>query len=164
MAQRHILLTGGAGYIGSHTYLALVDAGHRVTILDNFSNARHSVIDRLGRITGGSVEVVDADVSDAGRSIPLSLPADFDAVVHFAALKAVSESVEKPLDYFDVNIGGLTTLLRTMDTHDCRRLVFSSSATVYGVPDETPTPETAEFRGMNPMARPRSSGNRCWVG
>jgi nucleoside-diphosphate-sugar epimerase len=75
MAQRHILLTGGAGYIGSHTYLALVDAGHRVTILDNFSNARHSVIDRLGRITGGSVEVIDADVRDAGRSMPPSLPA-----------------------------------------------------------------------------------------
>jgi UDP-glucose 4-epimerase len=160
MAKRHILLTGGAGYIGSHTYLALADAGHRVTILDNFSNARHSVIDRLGRITGGSVEVVDADVRDAGALDTAFASGGFDAVVHFAALKAVSESVEKPLDYFDVNIGGLTTLLRTMDAHDCRTLVFSSSATVYGVPDETPTPETAEFRGMNPYGQTKIIGEQ----
>jgi UDP-glucose 4-epimerase len=150
MVQRRILLTGGAGYIGSHTYLALIDAGHDVTILDNFSNARRSVPDRLARITGHPVTTIDADVRDATALDAAFAKRQFDAVVHFAALKAVSESVEKPLDYFDVNIGGLTTLLQTMDAHACRTLVFSTSPTVYGVPDATPTPESAECRAMNP--------------
>ncbi len=160
MAARRILLTGGAGYIGSHTYLALVDAGHDVTILDNFSNARKSVTDRLAKISGTQVNVVNADVRDETALDAAFTTGRFDAVVHFAALKAVSESVEKPLDYFDVNIGGLTTLLRVMDAHDCRTLVFSSSATVYGVPDETPTPETAEFRGMNPYGQTKIIGEQ----
>ncbi len=160
MAKQRVLLTGGAGYIGSHTYLALVEAGHEVTILDSFANARKSVIDRLGRITGTDVDVIEADVRDAHALDAAFASGRFDAVVHFAALKAVSESVEKPLDYFDVNIGGLTTLLRVMDAHDCRRLVFSSSATVYGVPDETPTPETAEFRGMNPYGQTKIMGEQ----
>jgi UDP-glucose 4-epimerase len=160
MAKQRVLLTGGAGYIGSHTYLALVDAGHEVTILDSFANARQSVIDRLGRITGTDVDMIEADVRDAHALDAAFAAGRFDAVVHFAALKAVSESVEKPLDYFDVNIGGLTTLLRVMDAHDCRRLVFSSSATVYGVPDETPTPETAEFRGMNPYGQTKIMGEQ----
>jgi UDP-glucose 4-epimerase len=112
MAGRRILLTGGAGYIGSHTYLALVAAGHEVTILDNFGNARRSVVDRLGRITGLPVEVVDADVRDAAALDTAFAKGRFEAVVHFAALKAVSESVQRPLDYFDVNVGGLTTLLK----------------------------------------------------
>lgn len=160
MAAKRILLTGGAGYIGSHTYLALVEAGHHVTILDNFSNARRSVADRLGQITGTPVEIVDADVRDEAALTEAFSKGGFDAVVHFAALKAVSESVEKPLDYFDVNIGGLTTLLRVMDAHDCRTIVFSSSATIYGVPDETPTPETAEFRGMNPYGQTKIIGEQ----
>jgi UDP-glucose 4-epimerase len=160
MAGRRILLTGGAGYIGSHTYLALVAAGHEVTILDNFGNARRSVVDRLGRITGLPVEVVDADVRDAAALDTAFAKGRFEAVVHFAALKAVSESVQRPLDYFDVNVGGLTTLLKVMGTHDCRRLVFSSSATVYGEPDETPTPESAEFRAMNPYGQTKIIGEQ----
>jgi UDP-glucose 4-epimerase len=160
MAQRHILLTGGAGYIGSHTYLALVDAGHRVTILDNFSNARQQR-DRPSRAGSPAPRSTSSTPMSRRESARCRLRfRGFDAVVHFAALKAVSESVEKPLDYFDVNIGGLTTLLRTMDTHDCRTLVFSSSATVYGVPDETPTPETAEFRGMNPYGQTKIIGEQ----
>ena len=160
MTGRRILLTGGAGYIGSHTYLALVAAGHEVTILDSFENARRSVIDRLARITGRPVEVVDADVRDAGALDAAFARGRFEAVVHFAALKAVSESVKKPLEYFDVNVGGLTTLLKVMEAHACRRLVFSSSATVYGVPDETPTPETAEFRAMNPYGQTKIIGEQ----
>ncbi len=156
----HILLTGGAGYIGSHTYVALVEAGYAVTILDNFQNANRSVIDRLGLLTDKPVTVAEADIRDADRLGALFSDHRFDAVVHFAALKAVSESVAKPLDYFDVNIGGLITLLRVMDAAGCRKIVFSSSATVYGVPDETPTPETAEFRAMNPYGQTKITGEQ----
>jgi UDP-glucose 4-epimerase len=139
MAER-ILLTGGAGYIGSHTYVALVEAGYDVTILDNFQNANRSVIARLEALTGAPVPLAEADVRDATTLAGLFSEHQFDAVVHFAALKAVAESVARPLEYFDVNISGLITLLRVMDAAGCRRIVFSSSATVYGVPDETPTP------------------------
>ncbi len=159
MAER-ILLTGGAGYIGSHTYAALVAAGYDVTIMDNFQNANRSVIDRLAELTGKPVNFVEADVRDATTLGGLFSAHQFDAVVHFAALKAVSESVERPLDYFDVNISGLINLLRVMDAAGCRKIVFSSSATVYGVPDETPTPETAEFRAMNPYGQTKISGEQ----
>lgn len=156
----HILLTGGAGYIGSHTYVALIEAGYNVTILDNFQNANRSVIDRLEALTGKPVTLAEADVRDATTLGGLFSEHQFDAVVHFAALKAVSESVEKPLDYFDVNISGLINLLRVMDAAGCRRIVFSSSATVYGVPDETPTPETSESRAMNPYGQTKISGEQ----
>jgi UDP-glucose 4-epimerase len=161
-----ILLTGGAGYIGSHTYVALVEAGHEVVILDNFSNARRSVPDRLAQITGKPVQVIDGDVRDAALVSRVLVEHEIEAVVHFAALKAVGESMARPLDYFDVNVGGLTTLLRAMETAGCRRIVFSSSATVYGVPDETPTPETAEFRAMNPYGQTKIMGEKMlgWLG
>ncbi|MEQ8367422.1 MAG: UDP-glucose 4-epimerase GalE [Roseicyclus sp.] len=155
-----ILLTGGAGYIGSHTYLSLVAAGYDVVILDNFANARRSVPERLEQITGRPVTVIDADVRNRDALTAAFAKHHIDAVVHFAALKAVAESVERPLDYFDVNIGGLTNLLHAMEAAGCRRLVFSSSATVYGVPDETPTPETAEFRGMNPYGQTKIMGEQ----
>ena len=157
---RRILLTGGAGYIGSHTHVALVEAGYEVVILDNFSNARRSVPDRLAQITGRPVTVVEGDIRDASVLASVFAGRDIDAVVHFAALKAVGESMVRPLDYFDVNVGGLTTLLRAMDTAGCRRLVFSSSATVYGVPDETPTPETADVRAMNPYGQTKILGEQ----
>lgn len=158
--KEHILLTGGAGYIGSHTYVALIEAGYDVTILDNFQNANRSVVDRLEKLTGQKVTLAEADVRDATTLAGLFSEHQFDAVVHFAALKAVSESVERPLDYFDVNISGLINLLRVMDAAGCRKIVFSSSATVYGVPDETPTPETAEFRAMNPYGQTKISGEQ----
>jgi UDP-glucose 4-epimerase len=160
-----ILLTGGAGYIGSHTYVALVEAGHEVVIYDNFTNARRGVVDRLGRITGRPVTCIDGDVRDGAALAAVFAAHPIDAVVHFAALKAVGESMAKPLDYFDVNIGGLTTLLRAMEAAGCRRIVFSSSATVYGVPDETPTPETAEFRAMNPYGQTKIIGEEmlAWL-
>jgi UDP-glucose 4-epimerase len=157
---KRILLTGGAGYIGSHTYVALVEAGYQVVILDSFVNARHSVPDRLARITGAPVTVVEGDVRDAAQLAALFEAQQFDAVVHFAALKAVGDSVARPLAYFDVNVGGLTTLLQAMESAGCRTLVFSSSATVYGIPDETPTPETAEFRAMNPYGQTKIMGEQ----
>jgi len=161
-----ILLTGGAGYIGSHTYVALVEAGHDVVILDNFVNARRSVPERLAQITGQPVTVIEGDVRDAERVAQVLADHEIGSVVHFAALKAVGESMVRPLDYFDVNVAGLSTLLRGMEAAGCRRLVFSSSATVYGVPDETPTPETAEFRAMNPYGQTKIMGEQMlgWLG
>ena len=155
-----ILLTGGAGYIGSHTHIALTAARHKVVILDDFSNAQHSVPARLEQITGQPVTVIDADVRDADALAKVFATHTIDAVVHFAARKAVGESMAVPLDYFDVNITGLITLLRAMDRAGCRRLVFSSSATVYGVPDEAPTPETAPFRAMNPYGQTKITGEQ----
>ncbi len=148
-----ILLTGGAGYIGSHTYVALKEAGYDVLILDNFGNAKHSVVGRLEQITGAPVTAVEGDVRDRSLLNQIFTEHQIDAVVHFAALKSVGESVEMPLRYLENNLGGLMVLLAAMEQAGCRRLVFSSSATVYGIPDETPTPETAPRRAMNPYGK-----------
>ena len=153
-----ILLTGGAGYIGSHTHVALVAAGHEVLILDDFSNARADVPDRLAMITGVPARVIRGSVLDRALLDRVFAETRIDAVVHFAALKAVGDSMARPLDYFETNIGGLTTLLQAMMAAGCRRLVFSSSATVYGTPDETPTPETAPRRAMNPYGWTKIAG------
>ena len=152
MAGR-ILLTGGAGYIGSHTFLALRAAGYDPVILDDFSNASSDVPDRLAHISGAPVAVLRADIRDESRLRQIFADHDFDAVIHFAAKKAVAESVAKPLLYFDTNIGGLLTLTTVMAEHGCKTIVFSSSATVYGEPDETPTPETAPRRAINPYGQ-----------
>src|SRR6056297_1477622 len=110
-----ILLTGGAGYIGSHTCVALLEAGHAVTLLDSFANARADVPDRLELIAGRPVAVHRADIRDAAAVAAVLASDRFDAVVHFAALKAVGESMQRPLDYIDVNAGGLVRLLRAME-------------------------------------------------
>ena len=153
-----ILLTGGAGYIGSHTYVALAARGYSVLILDDFSNAKPDVPDRLARITGAPVRVIRGSVLDRGLLDRIFAETRIDAVVHFAALKAVGESVDRPLAYFETNMGGLTTLLQAMGHAGCHRLVFSSSATVYGIPDDTPTPETAPRRAMNPYGWTKIAG------
>ncbi len=147
-----VLLTGGAGYIGSHTYVELVEAGFGVTILDNFSNARRDVIDRLEVLTGAPVRLVEADVLDADALDRVFAAHGFDAVVHFAGFKAVGESVERPLDYFHNNCSGFVTLLRAMDRADVRRVVFSSTATVYGQPETLPYPEDHPTRPESPYA------------
>lgn len=152
MAGR-ILLTGGAGYIGSHTFLALRAAGYDPIILDDFSNANADVPDRLAQISGAAVAVLHADVRDETRLRQIFSDHKFDAVIHFAAKKAVGESVAKPLLYYDTNIGGLLSLTTVMAEHGCKTIVFSSSATVYGEPDEAPTPETAPRRAMNPYGQ-----------
>ena len=153
-----ILLTGGAGYIGSHTYLALVEAGFAPVILDNFANAQDDVPERLEQITGAEVPIIRGDVRDEALLAQAFAAHRFDAVVHFAALKSVAESVEDPLNYFRVNTGGLISLLTGMDQAGCRKIVFSSSATVYGEPDESPTRETAERRAVNPYGRTKIIG------
>jgi UDP-glucose 4-epimerase len=138
-----ILLTGGAGYIGSHTYVELIAAGFDVVILDNFSNARPEVIDRLEVITGAPVTVYTGDVLDAVVLDRVFTEHDIAAVIHFAALKAVGESAEKPIEYIQTNVSGLVSLLAAMKRHGVHRLVFSSSATVYGEPETLPIPEDA---------------------
>ncbi|MGB3407045.1 MAG: UDP-glucose 4-epimerase GalE [Jannaschia sp.] len=147
-----ILLTGGAGYIGSHTYVALRAAGYEVTILDNFSNSDPGVIDRLGRLTGDPVEVVRGSVLDRTVLAEVFAATAFDGVVHFAARKAVGESVARPVDYFETNIGGLIGLMQEMKAAGVWRIVFSSTATVYGEPEVFPLTEDLPLSHTSPYA------------
>ncbi|MEM7643313.1 MAG: UDP-glucose 4-epimerase GalE [Pseudomonadota bacterium] len=148
-----ILLTGGAGYIGSHTYVALREAGYDVTILDDFSNAEQGVIDRIARITGDDVvDLVRGSVLDRACLDRVFAANAFDGVVHFAARKAVGESTERPVDYFETNISGLITLLQAMRTAEVRRIVFSSTATVYGEPEIFPLTEEMPLSHTSPYA------------
>ena len=147
-----ILVTGGAGYIGSHTCVALLDAGHDVVVLDNLCNSSAVALERVEELTGRSLHFVRGDIRDP-ESLDRALHAGVDAVIHFAALKAVGESCEKPLVYFDNNIGGTIALLQAMDRAGVRRLVFSSSATVYGEPKNVPVTEDAALSATNPYGR-----------
>lgn len=145
-----ILVTGGAGYIGSHTCVALAAAGEPYLVLDNFDNSRHSVLDRVGRITGTVPQYVEGDVRDGALLERVFAQYPVTAVVHFAALKAVGESVREPLRYYDNNVTGTLTLLRAMQAAQVRSLVFSSSATVYGDPASLPIREDFPLSATNP--------------
>ena len=134
-----VLVTGGAGFIGSHTVVSLIEAGHEPVIVDNLVNAKRSVAARIGRITGHEPEFVEADVRDID-AMEKVLQSGFDACIHFAALKAVGESVEKPLLYYDNNVGGTFALLEALTGAEVKTFVFSSSATVYGDPDPNTLP------------------------
>ncbi|MEM9853501.1 MAG: UDP-glucose 4-epimerase GalE [Pseudomonadota bacterium] len=150
-----ILLTGGAGYIGSHTYVALAEAGYRVIILDDFSNAKRSVLTRLAQLTRvNEVTCYEGSVLDGALLRRVFEENEIAAVVHFAARKAVGESSEKPLAYFETNCSGLLKLLAAMEAVDVRRLVFSSTATVYGdpAPELLPLKEDAPLNYMSPYA------------
>ena len=148
-----ILVFGGAGYIGSHTCVVLAERGHELVVADNFGNSSPGVLGRLQRIIGAPLAFEQVDLRDRDGVQRLFAAGRFDAVVHFAALKAVGESCEKPLDYFDNNISGTIHLLQAMQAHGARRLVFSSSATVYGDPDTVPVREDAPLRTTNPYGR-----------
>ena len=137
----HILVTGGCGFIGSHTVVELQKAGHTVTIIDDLSNAKETVLDRIKTITGIRPDFFKADVRDSYLLRAAFQKRPVDAVIHFAGLKAVGESVQKPLLYYEVNIGSALTLLRVMQEAGVKRLVFSSSATVYGDPVAVPITE-----------------------
>ena len=154
MSRGTVLLTGATGYIASHTWLALLQAGYRVVGLDNFVNSSPEVLARLQGLTGTTPSFERADVCD-----PEALQRVFrqhapDAVVHFAAHKAVGESTQRPLDYYGNNVGGLVAVCRAMQGAGCRRIVFSSSATVYGVPERLPIAEDAPLSAVNPTGRP----------
>lgn len=147
------LITGGAGYIGSHTCVELLTAGYELVVLDNLSNASREALLRVEEITGKAVTFVQGDIrssTDLDRAFALG---DIEAVVHFAGLKAVGESVAEPLRYYDNNIVGTMRLLEAMERHNCRRLVFSSSATVYGDPASVPIQEHFPLSATNPYGR-----------
>ncbi|WP_265570921.1 UDP-glucose 4-epimerase GalE [Sphingomicrobium nitratireducens] len=145
-----ILLTGGTGFIGSHTAVALAEAGHVPVLLDNFANSEPSVVEAVGAITGASPTLVEADIRDRDTLAAVLRDHKIDAVVHFAGLKAVAQSVADPVAYWDVNVGGMIALLGAMRETGCRRLIFSSSATVYGEPAALPVDETAPTGAINP--------------
>lgn len=141
-----ILVTGGTGYIGSHTVVELILEGHDVVIIDNLDNSKASVIDRIGEITGVSPPLTIGDLRNRSLLDELFGAGGFDAVMHFAALKAVGESVREPLKYWNTNVNGSLVLIEAMSEHRVKRMVFSSSATVYGDADAVPIGESAPAR------------------
>jgi UDP-glucose 4-epimerase len=149
----HVLVTGGAGFIGSHTSVALAAAGWKISILDNFVNSKPSVIGRIEQIIGQPVHLYNCDLRDENALEQVFSSETFDAVIHFAALKAVGESNERPIDYYESNVWGTLALVQAMAQFGCFKLVFSSSATVYGEPVALPIPETHPLAPASPYGR-----------
>jgi len=150
-----VLATGGAGYIGSHTVVELLAAGYDVICLDNFSNSSPEAVRRVEKIAGKRVTMVNGDVRDR-EVLARVFKRPIDAVVHFAALKAVGESVQQPVAYYDNNLCGTLALLAAMEAAGVTRIVFSSSATVYGVPESLPLTEGAPIRPVNPYGHTKA--------
>ena len=148
-----ILITGGAGYIGSHTCIALLAAGHRVVVVDNLVNSAVEAVRRIERIAGKTVEFQRVDLLDRAALAEVFARQRVDAVIHFAALKAVGESVSQPLRYYHNNLTGTLHLLQAMEQVGCKRLVFSSSATVYGDPERVPLTEDCRLGATNPYGQ-----------
>lgn len=137
-----ILVTGGAGFIGSHTCVELLNAGHEIVILDNFSNSKPEALNRIRKITGKDFKFYEADLLNLSDVEKVFKENDISAVIHFAGLKAVGESVQKPVEYYHNNITGTLMLIQAMRKYNCKKIVFSSSATVYGVNNPVPYVET----------------------
>ena len=162
MAQ--LLITGGAGFIGSHTCLVLLQAGHQLVVLDNFSNSSPESLRRVLELAGlppgdPRLTTIAGDIrsdADLNRAFTAA-ESPVEAVVHFAGLKAVGESVQDPLRYWDVNVAGSRCLLAAMQRHGCRTLVFSSSATLYGLPEEVPIAESAPIQPINPYGHTKAA-------
>jgi UDP-glucose 4-epimerase len=148
-----ILVTGGAGYIGSHTCVELLGAGHDVVVVDNLCNSKPLALERVQALAGRSLRFVEADLRDRAALDQLFSSCAFDAVIHFAGLKAVGESTEHPLDYHDNNVGGTLALCQAMAAAGVKVIVFSSSATVYGDPASVPIREGARLSVANPYGR-----------
>lgn len=145
--MQNILVTGGAGYIGSHTVVELLERGYGVVVVDNLSNSSEESLRRVQKITGKEVAFYHADIRDRAVMERIFSENTFDAVIHFAGLKAVGESVQKPIEYYDNNLYGTLVLLETMKAHGVKKLVFSSSATVYGTPEHLPLTEESPIGG-----------------
>jgi UDP-glucose 4-epimerase len=148
-----VLVTGGAGYIGSHTVVALLMAGYRVVVFDNFSNSSPVAMERITEITGKSPHVVRGDILNLSAVISAIQEFNCTEVIHFAGLKAVGESVIKPLDYYETNFLGSYNIIRAMERCAIKKIVFSSSATVYGLPSQLPLREDHALEPMNPYGR-----------
>ena len=153
MSPSTILVTGGAGYIGSHTVILLIEAGYEIVIFDNFCNASKEAIKRVEKITGKKIITVEGDVRSRNDLRKVFDKHNIDAVIHFAGLKAVGESVEQPLKYYDNNVNGTAVLCEVMAEYGCKSIVFSSSATVYGDPHTTPIDESFPLSATNPYGR-----------
>ncbi len=158
--KKMILLIGATGYIGSHTWCALLAAGYDVVGLDNLCNSVPEVVGRVAKITQAQPFFVEGDVRDAALLGRLFSHYKIDAVIHFAALKAVGESVKNPLAYYDTNLNGLMTLSKVMDLHKVNNLVFSSSATVYGDPHKVPIKENFPLSATNPYGQTKLMGEQ----
>jgi len=149
----NVLLTGGMGYIGSHTAVVLLRAGHQIVLYDNLSNSSDRVLEKLAKITSQLIPFVKGDVRDTELLKATLAAHEIDAVIHFAGLKAVGESVEKPVEYYANNVQGTISLLQAMQSVDIKTLVFSSSATVYGKPKYLPYDESHPTNAINPYGR-----------
>lgn len=158
-----LLVTGGAGFIGSHACLVLLQAGHELIVIDNFSNSSSIALDRVKELAGTDaatrLTLLRADIRNPKQinQTFASAPSPIEAVIHFAGLKAVGESLKHPLLYWSVNVAGSQNLFAAMVAHGCRTLVFSSSATVYGYPETVPIPETAAIRPINPYGNSKAA-------
>ena len=142
-----ILITGGAGFIGSHTCVEFLNAGYDIVVLDNYSNSSPKSLDRVSEITGKKFPFYNCDIRDRAGLDKIFEKENIEAVIHFAGLKAVGESCRKPLEYYENNIGGTVNLLECMRDHGCKKIVFSSSATVYGSENKCPFKEDMKVGG-----------------
>lgn len=157
-APMRLLVTGGAGFVGSHTCAALLEAGHDVVVIDNFINSHVGVLERIIDLTGRPLKWIEANICDAASMASIVEGNRFDAVMHFAALKSASESIEDPLGYWHVNVTGMLNLLHAVDAAGIRRFIFSSSAIIYGNQDSMPIPETAQTHPLTPYAWTKLAG------
>ena len=148
-----VLVTGGAGYIGSHTVIELLDNGYEVVVVDNLCNSKEESLKRVREIAGKDFKFYKADVCDIDAMREIFEAESIDSIIHFAGLKAVGESVAKPIEYYDNNIGSTMVLLKVMREFGCKNIVFSSSATVYGKPKSVPIREDFELSATNPYGR-----------
>lgn len=158
-----VLVTGGTGYIGSHTVVELLAAGHQAVIVDNLSNSKRVVLHRIHEITGQNVPFYEVDVADYSALRAAIGDQKFDAIIHFAGLKAVGESVQKPLNYYTNNLNATVAVARLATDLHIPHVVFSSSATVYGDPESVPIPETAAIHATNPYGQTKVMGEQIFA-
>jgi UDP-glucose 4-epimerase len=156
-----LLITGGAGFIGSHTSLVLLEAGHSLVVLDNFANSSPEALRRVAELAGATagqrLQLLEGDIRSSSDLDRAFTAGSIEAVVHFAGLKAVGESMADPLSYWDVNLAGSRCLLAAMQAHGCRTIAFSSSATLYGLPEQVPIPEGARIQPINPYGHTKAA-------